>query len=350
MKRMHIVVAAAAMTAAFALAPGSAQAGTAPSGAASAARPACADGSVPNVAPAVSSPPAPPAGFDPVHASAADLQHYGFPKRPPAGKDATWLRAMAQRGTRVAATPAWTCGSVTLGPGGNGTIGSTNWAGNEQFANVHGVGMFEAAEFDLVLPKVGLDYNHYDRSVIVPWVGIGQGNSSADQIVQAGVELNAYSSSPDQAGLVFEIYPQELMIHAAPFTVSIGDEIYIEVSDPGSVASFYFENVTHKQYTTYTQIVNGGTGSSAEWIAEKEGSLPVATWSGAMQLTDCWGQWTPYSNTSTWYSAGASYHDSVYMYTNFPDGAQHELVQGGAWTDSPYYAAFPIYRDGNQSQ
>jgi hypothetical protein len=94
----------------------------------------------------------------------------------------------------------------------------------------------------------------------------------------------------------------------------------------------------------YGECFSGTSGSSAEWIVEKLGGIPLARWStwGVPNINFLYS--SGHDTNAGWVNAGAPWHQSWYM-----TGVGGETAQGGAWTD-PYYSSFPVKRDPAQSQ
>lgn len=120
------------------------------------------------------------------------------------------------------------------------------------------------------VPSHASSDNNSDR--ISVWPGIGSGNSSTDQLIQAGTEseqdmvLGIYHNEADYAW--YEAYPLEPEVNV--FTVNPGDQMYVDVNyDPSTAeALFLVEDETTGIGVDMQQAVPG-SGSTDEWIAER---------------------------------------------------------------------------------
>lgn len=293
----------------------------------------------------------PPRGFHPLTASDADLKKYGFPKRPGPGSPsaARWKSAMAHWKSFGDQTAAWRCPGVTFGPGGNYTTANNHWAGNEDHASAVGAPHYSGADTDITGPVVSPDFNHCDESHVAAWVGVGEGTSSSDQLVQTGEDVAAACGRGQWTRLFYQVTPYDNPVFVAPFSTGPGDPVYFSVSyDGGSCASFYMENSAGVG-GSYSECFSGSSGSSAEWIAEKVTTYPLARWStwGVNQInfTGSYG----YTSDGRTIAAGVPYHESIYM-TSWIGPNYSEDASGGAWTDTNIWSSFPVKRYNVQSQ
>ncbi len=240
-------------------------------------------------------PPAPPAGFNPLHATPAQLNFYGFPAKPtdPAALK-TWTTAMEHAKTYVA--PEQTVSNIAAH-----VAYSNIWAGYV----VPSSGVYDV-QSAWVQPSYneGLDLNPSDPSF---WVGMGGWNT--ENLVQAGADSGAnnaggstqyefwvedYSSNPATNGTVWEAKP----------IVYAGDSLYVDVTYEGSTSSAYLENETTGQYTPVSFNTPNYDGSTADFINEAVGGT----------YTD-WSSW----NSTTFSGANfTSNNDGGGVITNFP--------------------------------
>jgi hypothetical protein len=248
---------------------------------------------------AVFSLPAPPPGFDPLTASAADLARYGLPARPnPLARDPApylaWSRAMAAARHHVDAIlrivprrhgPA--AGLARLAPGKTAIpgatplratpLGSTNWAG-EALAN--GSTSFGGTAFHEIFAQWGLpsvqqavgSCSGTDVSAI--WVGI-DGLAGSSDVAQAGTEGDAACAGGATTGNYygwFEWYPADTY-EILNFPVGPGSSVFVVVQiESATSASATFVNLQTGIYTSVGFFAPSGTslkGDSAEWVVER---------------------------------------------------------------------------------
>jgi hypothetical protein len=233
--------------------------------------------------------PAPPAGFNPLTASDADLAAYGLPPRPsqfarnPAAYTA-WAHAMAS--ARMYVAPQIRLSLRRHGPvqatsrlklGSNGVMTSTNWAGQEidnslgsygssSFGEVMGAWIVTAVQ-QAIGTCSGTD-------VSATWVGL-DGTGTSKDVLQAGTEADAACSG----GVTtrdyypwFEWYPADTY-EVTNFSTYPGQPVYVVVqakSATSGVATFV--DLESNQYTAVTITPPSGTkliGNSVEWVEER---------------------------------------------------------------------------------
>ena len=168
--------------------------------------------------PGITTTAAPPAGFDPLRASDADLAYYGFPPRPNdyTGDYKSWAEAMAASQERIVPVLEQTNiyhGPATKGPSpAANEAASYNWSGavHTNSAKSYGKSSYYYAYSDITVPTAkqasgactgGWDYGS-------GWVGI-DGWSSKD-VLQDGIEFDAYCKGKTKATFYsawFEWYP-----------------------------------------------------------------------------------------------------------------------------------------------
>ena len=252
---------------------------------------------------------APPADFDPVNASDADLAYHGFPPRPNQNTEpkayATWVKAMKASKTRVVpqlemtsiyhgprrdAKPAnpTAVESLANGAGLKNTSYSYNWSGYVDLsgATSYGTSSFYYVVSDFVVPVAeqafGACTGGWDWGST--WNGI-DGWGSGD-VLQAGIEFDAYCSGSTRASYYsawYEWYPYgEVRIPSLP--IAPGDDMFVEVWHTSATQGYaYLLN-----YNTNTAVEVGFTaypgypllGNSAECITERPsvgGSLATLT-------------------------------------------------------------------------
>jgi hypothetical protein len=208
----------------------------------------------------------PAPGFNPLTASSAELLANGFPLRP--SKPSTlrlWRHFVMHRRviTRCPGVSAHT--NITEGQV------SENWAGNVADGDT-----YTEAYGEWTVPKAnstGKDTTAYASS----WVGIGQGDSKAFPLVQAGTESNYTGSS--HYTIWHEVYPQEATAVNYSFSVSAGDTIWVDIKFTESgVATMEASDFSNdKEQTTVDTLSGSQPDATAEWILERPGIKKTST-------------------------------------------------------------------------
>ena len=243
----------------------------------------------------------PPAGdFDPLSASAEELERTAYPPRPDIEKlpkaYERWKKAVALRKPQIIGSFAPANDSATLtptsivhGPARNLSAGvakspsnsivfsnSSNWSGPAIFNIVNPLNV-EAIQSEFVVPKArqafGKCSGGWDYSSL--WPGI-DGFGSSD-VLQAGVEADAYCNGATQAEFYsawIEWYPFNSTRVSLP-QVGAGDLVFIQVWNTSPTQGWaYIANFSNLQAATYSLVAPSGTtlsGSSVEWIVERPG-------------------------------------------------------------------------------
>jgi hypothetical protein len=246
---------------------------------------------------------APPAGFNPVTASDAQLAQYGFPPRPDLSVPdlyAHWVRMVTAPQTRLTNVTVQTTNVVNGSIGGRqdkGTVGnvtatqSNNWSG---YAIASPSGTFRVsdsfvfAEWDV--PAAGVDNCSYAPYAASQWVGL-DGFSNLD-VLQAGTTVTA---CPATYSAWYEWYTYHCTVNSTTYpcyqntlslAISPGDYIATEVwyttSAPEGHA--YMLNYTTQQSVSVafnqppsSASGTGYSGNSAEWIVERPSLISGTT-------------------------------------------------------------------------
>jgi hypothetical protein len=236
--------------------------------------------------------PAPPAGFNPLAASDADLRAYGFPPRPDpfrARRNYTaWSHLVA--GAKIAIVPhlrtlavrhrpmipaAPAVASVVNHPA---MAYSTNWAGLALLgpARSFGTSSFYAmwGQFNVPIGEQQFGVCTGGTEYSATWVGMDGSPGTSSDVVQAGTESDAYCAGgvtyPDYYAW-YEWYPaytQEI----DNFPVSPGQDISVEVTAGATTAAVFMTNQTTNQFVAIGFDAPAGTsfiGNSAEWVVER---------------------------------------------------------------------------------
>ena len=232
--------------------------------------------------------PPPPADFNPLSASDAELDQYGYPPHPDAqsapDEYAQWKKLVSV--PRIS-NPKLQQTTIYNGPvqgvfgealhNGAASVKSTNWSG---YAVTAKNGTFTKNKsyifFDWVVPfaqqAFGVCNGHYDYSS--QWIGFDGFNS--DDVLQAGTEADAYCSGGSTDTFYsswIEWYPN------SETRVSVPDaqpgnlmqaEVWYTTAAPNGNA--YIANFTLQQSASYA-FTQPSTyvGNSAEWIEERPG-------------------------------------------------------------------------------
>jgi hypothetical protein len=255
--------------------------------------------------------PAPPAGFNPVGASDADLAAYGFPKRPALTDPyyATWAKVVSNAKNRIANPVARTTTRVhgpvrqaVSGPvhaaGGVGADNgfSYNWSGPEvTYPNTSGYFARNGSTAYIAFqpPVLGTEdclYAPYHTSI---WAGFdGDSRLSSYDVLQAGIDVSYGTSCSVSYAAWYEWYMPGCSGSSTSYpcyetdvnlTVNAGDAMYISVTynttSPNGTA--FLSDQTTGDYVTVSFNQPSGnsdgtySGSSAEWIVERP--LSIAT-------------------------------------------------------------------------
>jgi hypothetical protein len=230
----------------------------------------------------------PPAGFDPVHASAAARAQYGVPPAPDAlaapkayqeWKAAVMIphdkRVPVAQQTAVFNRPNKHI--ATLGSLSNNVVAATsgNWSGSSVVGGTFST--IEAIIGRFVVPTAhqafgsctgGWDYSSQ-------WPGI-DGNGSGD-VLQAGTEVDAYCSGSTTNTFYSawtEWYPAGEVRVSSP-VINPGDLVQVEVWSVSTTSGYaYFTDFSSNTSAEYHLTAPSGTilqGNSVEWIVERPG-------------------------------------------------------------------------------
>jgi hypothetical protein len=270
---------------------------------------------------------APPAGFNPVEATDADLATFGFPPRPDAnlapGALASWTKAM--NASKVRVSPRLVQNSISHGPkkspgtkaevtSGTGT--SYNWNAMVDFSGASSYNSttsfyFLTAEFVVPIAKQAFGTCTGTTDYAASWVGI-DGAGSGD-VLQAGTQSMANCGSASYYAW-YEWYPYN-EVGISNFPVAPGDDMFVEVWNTSATQGYvYMVNYNNNQAVEIGFNAPSGTrlvGNSAEWVVERpgvNGSLATLANYISDYFSDCYA----YTHNYTEYVPG-SYN--AYNYT-----------------------------------
>lgn len=144
---------------------------------------------------------------------------------------------------------------------------STNWSGYRSAAMPN----YLNAGMDWTVPSVTAAPDSGGVSSI--WPGVGSGDTSQDQLVQAGTEQDVQCSAtctPEYYAW-YEIFPKESQQVVDNLVLSPGDEVSALVFYDSTGAEFFFSDFTTEDGFDITESLDEGTssGSQAEWIVER---------------------------------------------------------------------------------
>jgi hypothetical protein len=250
----------------------------------------------------------PPAGFDPVTASAAARKQYAIPRRPipqpPPGPINSGKRQWADYGTALLhrcssrlifttvrsknkkVSPSVPPGNTIAGPNfgkiagapSNNIVGATasNWSGPSIVASGNPFAL-EAIQGEFVVPTArqtfGTCTGGWNYSSL--WPGI-DGNGLND-VLQAGVEADAYCSG-GATGTFYsawiEWYPFAEIQVSSP-AINPGDLVFVQVWNASPTVGYaYFYDYSTQETNEYQLTAPSGItlqGNSIEWIVERPG-------------------------------------------------------------------------------
>jgi hypothetical protein len=225
--------------------------------------------------------PQPPANFNPLKASEAELERYAFPKRPSSEEQVQLAKWEEEMGTYKEMAPPTACTGAPPPRSGisgrvrhTGTSGSYNWSGYVTNAPTNRY-QWNAAEGDFYQVNGAAHTSCKSNAILSSWVGLGgfepevyggfiQDGTDAYTNGSTDVWYEMYSGLKNKNGYFPEMY------------VNPGDYIgfLVEYSTSTSTASF----ITYDQNTgVYRSVVIPETGigyydgSSGDFIEERPG-------------------------------------------------------------------------------
>lgn len=223
-----------------------------------------------------------PEGFDPISASAEELEAYGYPRRPDpddAPAYANWVRAVST--TRV--TPQFAVTNRYHGPihkiglpavkGNTSFVGSGNWSGYVLTGN--GSPPFIEAAGVWYVPDIGTQFRstQYTPPLVgysSEWVGMDGYNSN--DVIQDGTEADFYGGSAHYAAW-WEVFPApetkitNVSIHAGDLISAYSEKVVVNGKVSGK---FYLANLSTRQSFSLSHPASATFfGTSAEWIFER---------------------------------------------------------------------------------
>lgn len=290
-------------------------------------------------------PPYAPAGFNPLNATAQQLQLYGFPVRPDATEDpagfASWADAMSHALIEDDLTPS--CPGPV--PVFDSVYYNGNWAGHGvDRADINGNAINDVSSKWFV-PRVGSNSSYVycgqdPQEPLPPAVAVWNGlyraadaNGNNATLIQAGT----ISCSDDQQTYRFwnEVIPNGPRYEGP--AVNPGDIVYSDVYYVNNgTCNFFEEDLTTNHYGSYSHdCVNSIT--HALWIEERPGLHYQPTFPDFRQWMDHYADlgtggyssnldhnYIPYTMTSNCKSTGTVLADAGYVSTS-DHGFDHEF-------------------------
>jgi hypothetical protein len=152
---------------------------------------------------------------------------------------------------------------------------SANWSGYQSDGST-----YTGASMDWTVPPADPTVSNGAVSI---WPGVGTGNDTSDELVQAGTQI----ASDGAMTAWTEVFPKEAEQPISGFPVSGGDQMSVHVTwDPATqTAAFLVIDYTTGNASMSSEQVNGSSGSTAEWIAERPGYCdPICVYQPLMKF------------------------------------------------------------------
>jgi hypothetical protein len=220
-----------------------------------------------------------PEGFDPVSASATELEQFGFPRRPEPSDALAyqrWLKAVSV--TRITPELEAKPGryhqpnhrlSSSAGTENTTNVSSGNWSG---WSLVGGSPVFTDVVGLWVVPSVNNQFSTIN-GYMSEWVGI-DGNCKCNDLIQDGTEQQWTGGKATYYAWIEFIPESEVVINNFP--VAPGDVIYAysAVTTKNGVINgvYYLANYNTKKAVSASLAIPPKTtfsGQSTEWIVER---------------------------------------------------------------------------------
>jgi hypothetical protein len=239
---------------------------------------------------------APPANFNPLKASDAELAEYNFPERPTDPQSlADWEDAMGDYKQFVKPNFKLKKQQTQQIPQALTSYDNyfTNWSG---WIKQYDGNTYKAVSGNWTVPNVATNTEpNNDYAYSSTWVGLG-GVGNGTQLMQAGTEqdyhytTSNYDSSYSNYYMWWEVLPASQTEVSSP-AIKPGDAIYVSVSYTSGSFHWYLEDKTTGKTTSGSKAYSTSyyDGSTAEWIVERtqlaDGSLPDLAHFGTESFT-----------------------------------------------------------------
>ena len=256
----------------------------------------------------------PPASFNPLTASEAQLKKYGFPVRPSSASAArAWQTAMAAYRSDTAQTGPI---QVQTGPNKQSSVHfgpkyGTNWGGYTAGLLRQQLSTYVAVQTVFATPS---ESGCSDSNIVGLWVGLGGTNNGANDLVQQGIECGDSSLGSGSVWRPFTQFftPQNPPVNFCGLTswaFPAGHTLYQNMSFEASSnkANFYMEDESSGSAHSCTESAPSGwgyNGNTADWIGE------APTWTAedfsSVAFSDAYaelgsnGSWVPFASQTNY--------------------------------------------------
>ena len=288
--------------------------------------------------------PVPPSTFDPLSATASELEGYGFPPRP---SDASALADWTSEMQSWKPTPDYGLCQMPapLGSGAHASLtdASNSWAhvGSSWSGYVakQTTTTYIATQGDFY--QAAYHTTYCDKPMLWgSWTGLGGYYADTGGIIQTGTAVSISGSSPTYYAWT-EVYPllpktwSQVVVHP-------GDHIHTYVvyqRSTGLTTMYVADDTTGTQKSEIeTQPLQYYDGRTAEAIDERNGDSPLLNFG-----TVGWFNLKVQKTSGTWYTLGSQSPEAQEIYSNFtkqilslPDG----MSSSTAFTDRWYSCAY----------
>jgi Peptidase A4 family len=272
--------------------------------------------------------PRPPAGFDPLTASRAELECYGFPpRRGDRHSQERYRRVWGRIKDKFRyVEPTFAIDGRRPPRPREPTYSNANWSGGIVLAPTGQSFCGVAAQW--IVPNI-YPPNETDEFWIGSWIGLdGYTGEGANELLQAGVGQDVYwigGALHHDINVWWEWIPgNSVPITGVP--ISPGDLVMVAIYTSGkgsTAATVAVTNVTNGSSTSVPAVAPSGTtlvGNSAEWIVEEPLAFPGGNTLpdyGEVYFSDCaayiarGGEVVPDPSNGTTVDIGSGTDDSV---------------------------------------
>lgn len=289
----------------------------------------------------------PPAGFNPVTATSAQLRCFGFPSRPASSaKLSRWNYFMSRAINYVYPTSAISESAPAGVPYSSYT--GENWAGYHARANQNTqlpyLQWYEA-DADTVVRNAPYTYTSGNCTGMMfgQWVGLG-GDTSGTNLSQIGVEEMA--GNPPSYRAWWQVAANQTPVTVLEVPVSPGDTVYLSAHYNIGQASttFYVQDVTTATYTSFTKSAGNPT-QDVDFDMEEPASWPNGPFINFahiplydITILGVWG-------SSGQYALNTNLNQVNYRHDTMTDSFGDVIADPNAYGSEPY--GFDIYTNSN---
>lgn len=288
--------------------------------------------------------PVPPSSFDPLSATASELEAYGFPPRPSEAPDlAEWTSEMRawkptpDYGLCQMSEPLGSAAQVSpIDDTSSWAHTGSSWSG---YVAKQTTTTYIATQGDFY--QAAYHTTYCDKPMLWgSWTGLGGYYSDTGGIIQTGTAVSISGSSPTYYAWT-EVYPllpktwSQVVVHP-------GDHIHTYVvyqRSTGLTTMYVADDTTGTQKSEIeTQPLQYYDGRTAEAIDERNGDSPLLNFGSVG-----WFNLKVQKTSGTWYNLGTQSPEAQEIYSNFtkqilslPDG----MSSSTAFTDRWYSCAY----------